>query len=1059
MVFLATSVVPPFNSLSLAMVYQSSDQIKKPILFALSLTFLLLFGIFVYGTYYLLQEHVTDKVRDKLANVKSLLASVIKEETSVLNGALESIMADGVLAAAFVAQDREGMLQTIKTHLAKVGDPSPVNSFIFYDRQGIAFLRTQGPTPSGESTGSLVLEKSIASHEPASGIELATSGKLNLRVVQPWRHQGELLGYLETGKEIGAVIDNIHQILNTDIVLFIAKKGVDKAEWQKSGGVGELRDWDLLQHYVIVKQTMNEIPTQLIEFLKQLVDCSGEAHLNSILRLRQDQQIYRGGIMPVFNANGEDVGDMTVVVDVTKDETSLMRVASMAAGACFLLGSSLFVVFTLFLGRLQNRLFASRQKLRDEIAERVRAEENLLKQKDFLFSVINSVSHPFYVIDVGNRVISLANKASGILNYPEGVTCYQLSHHRDRPCGDEDHPCTIDRIMATGKSVVLEHIHYDANGRRRYIEIYGHPVFDRQGKIVQVIEHCLDITLRRMTEDDLRQAKIVADEANRAKSQFLANMSHEIRTPMNGILGFTSLLLGMEMGESQREHLGLIKRSADRLLDIVTDILDFSRIEAGKIELVHEPFRLAQLLSDSIGVLAVKAHEKNLELIYFIDRQAPAILIGDAGRLRQIIINLVNNAIKFTDQGEIEVRVEVVAGPAVVGDGQQCLRISVRDTGIGVPPEKRKVIFDSFSQADGSMSRKYGGTGLGLAICKQLIKLMGGEIWAQSNVGQGALFAFTVCLDLPPEVSGAHPGVEAELAACSVLIVDDNATTRAVFGEMLVETVSRFETAADGHQALAILGRQQFDVLVVDAAMSEMDGVALIREVRRNPALARLGVVMLRDMVQAEDIRSDSALGIGSRLYKPVSREALLAAILRVMASERRALSGCTRKKSALPALGAGAGKGGLRRGRQPAKEIAAAVPMSQDMSAMVLKVRILLAEDDPINQTLALALLEDQGYQVVAVDNGRKVLEIVNDGFDLVLLDVQMPVMDGLETSRAIREQEKGTGRRLPIIAMTAHAMRQDRKSCLEAGMDDYIAKPIHAGTLYETLARYHRR
>jgi len=1003
---------------------QPSDQIKKPILFALSLTFLLLFGIFVYGTYYLMHEHITDKVRDKLASVSNLLTAVEKEETSEMNSAMEPVLADRTLTAAFVARDREDLLLEAKAHFATILDRYTVTSLTFHDRNGITFLTVQQPDRYGDRLDSPVLTKAIVSREPASGLELAPSGTLILRVVRPWVQQGELLGYVELGNNIGKVIDEIHQILGVDLFVFLAKKVLHQAEWERGGSNRDLHQWNLLQHYVLDKQTMTPVPEPLIGFLKNLVDCAEDAHLESLLHIRQGQTALHGGVLPLIDVSGNDVGDIVTVVDVTKDENTLLRVASILAGACFLLGAVLFMVFTVFLSHLENRLLASRQALKDEITERTRAEEKLKEQKAFLYSVINSISHPFYVIDISNRKISLANLASGIMNFPAGVTCYQLSHQRETPCVGENHPCTIERIMATGKSTLLEHIHYDANGGRRYIEIHGHPVFDRQGKIVQVIEHCLDITLRKLTEENLLQAKIAAEEANRAKNQFLANMSHEIRTPMNGILGFTDLLLSMEMGDAQREYLRFIKRSADRLMDIVVDILDVAKIEAGKVELVHEPFNLAQLLNDSVGVMAVKAHEKNLELVYAVSRQAPEVVIGDAGRLRQIIVNLVNNAIKFTDEGEVVVRVDV-AGPALAGDEEYCLKISVRDTGIGVPADKQKIIFDSFSQADGSMSRKYGGTGLGLTICEQLVKLMGGEIWVESHPGQGALFAFTVRLGLPSDLSMEQPPEVEGLTAVSILIVDDNATTREVLREMLDGVVAKVSTAAAGEQALAALAGSNFDLLLVDTVMPGMDGVALLKQIRQRGDLL-LRAVLLHTTDQLVDGKFDDDLGIAARLFKPVSRQALLAAIHRAMAQQ------------------------------QPATVEAATV--RQATKGVQPKTRILLAEDDPINQTLALALLEDQGYQVTAVDNGRMALSAINDGFDLVLMDVQMPEMDGLEATRMIRAQEVGTGRHLPIIAMTAHAMPQDRQLCLDAGMDDYVAKPIHADTLYALLARYGR-
>lgn len=1004
--------------------YQSTDHIKRPILVALSLSFLLLFGIFLYGTYYLLQEHVADKVRDKLANVQNLLTSVIEEETAELDRTVEVVLADQVLTKAFVAKDLISLQQRAKEHMGKLFDNYVVTSFTFLDQDGGKILQAQDLVRDEEVLHSSVLKKAIASHGVSSGVEVAPSGMVILRVVRPFIHQGRLLGYLEASKNIGGFVDYIHRILDVDLALFITKKRISQQAWSIEAGQRMARDWELMNEYALVRQTMKEVPSHLLDFIRKTVDCSSEDHLRKILSFRQGQKAFRVGSLPFFDADGDDVGDLSVVVDVTRDDALQIQVVAMVAGACFLLGATMIAAFTFFLGRLQNRLITSRQALKDEIVFRKTAEENLQQQAKFLNSIIDSVSHPFYVIDIATRKITLANKASGILNFPAGVTCYQLSHHQDYPCGNEDHPCTIDRIMATGKAVVLEHVHVAPNGSRHYIEIHGYPVFDQRGKIAQVIEHCLDITLRKMTEDNLRQAKMVAEDANRAKSQFLANMSHEIRTPMNGIIGFTDLLLGMDLEQAQHEYLGFIKSSADRLMDIVTDILDFSKIESGKIEMVSETFSVAQLLNDSVGVMAAKALEKSLELVYSVDRHLPAMAIGDAGRLRQIIINLVNNAIKFTEEGEIEIRA-TLGEPLSLENETMCLKISVRDTGVGIPEDKQGVIFESFSQADGSMSRKYGGTGLGLAICDQLVKLMGGKIWVESEIGQGSVFTFTVKLGVQGNESVPQLVGEAQIAPLAVLIAEGNATTRNVVREMLSGVVARIEMAWDADQVLEAIDRERFDVLIIDEALPGLAKSSLESFVTREKDF--MSVIVMRKAVKMAI--GEAALPWEGRdsVIKPVNRQNLILTIGRVVEKAQPSSFASAKSEKA---------ETSLRNGT-----------------------KILLVEDDPINQMLARALLEDHGYSVRTAANGREAVEAINEGFDVILMDVQMPEMDGFEAARWIREHEQGTGRHVPIIAMTAHAMRQDQERCLDAGMDDYVSKPINAEALYATIERIVQR
>ncbi len=671
---------------------------------------------------------------------------------------------------------------------------------LILDRDGVSLMSSP---MLGDSRTSHVAREAVASRAPASGLELTPAGILELRMVRPWFRAGQLIGYVESGMRIDGIVERLRRVLDVELFLFTAKKELDEKAWLDGQGANGKQGWNALSHYVLAQQTMENLPPYLGSFLKELVDAVDDKHSQTMPRMRSESNIYRGGILPVIDSRGKDVGDMIMVVDVTKDERDMARVSLLMALACLVFGGGLLLLFNLFLNRIQARLSLSRQALRAEIADRAKAEERLWQQKEFLDSVINSVSHPFYVIDVATRGVTLANKASGILNFPDGVTWYQLSHHRDLPCGDDDHPCTIDQIMATGSSVVLEHVHYGEGGGCHYIEIHGYPVFDRQGRIVQVIEHCMDITLRKMAEASLRQAKLAAEEASRAKSQFLANMSHEIRTPMNGILGFTELLMSMEMPGVQQEYLGFIKRSADRLMDIVNDILDFSKMEAGRTELISEPFTLAQLMIDSVAVRGVKAQEKGLELVYSVSRRLPEVVIGDQGRLRQVIINLVGNAIKFTDHGEIEVRVEpsdkgYPGSEALVG-----VRFSIRDTGAGVPEGQQKLIFDTFSQGDGSLSRKHGGTGLGLAICEQLVTLMGGRIWVESEPGKGSVFSFTARL-MAGKGSKPQAPEDDGLRDKAVLIVDDNLTCRRVLAEALEGVSAKVEIAASALRPLAL---------------------------------------------------------------------------------------------------------------------------------------------------------------------------------------------------------------------------------------------------------------
>jgi PAS domain S-box-containing protein len=570
------------------------------------------------------------------------------------------------------------------------------------------------------------------------------------------------------------------------------------------------------------------------------------------------------------------------------------------------------------------------------------------------------------------------------------------------------------------------------DGTVKYVHGVGHPLFDSADNVTEFIGTAVDVTERKRAEQDLL-AREAAEAANRAKDEFLANVSHEIRTPMNAILGMTELVLDTKLTHDQRQCLKTVKSAADNLLGIINDLLDFSKIEAGKLELDPAEFSLRSAVGDTLRALAVRAHNKGLELIYDVHADVPDALIGDAGRLRQILLNLVGNAVKFTEAGEVEVRVESGGNltPEEVG-----LRFTVRDTGIGIPAEKRESIFHAFEQEDLSTTRRYGGTGLGLTIASRLVALMGGTITLDSEPGRGSTFAFTAQFGRQPHAPQPLAGRLPVLLHnhLPVLIVDDNATNRRILDEWLRGWLMEPFSVGDAVAAMDALWRgfasgHPYALVLLDSRMPDADGLTLALKMRERAEFSATRIILLTSGERPGDLARARDLHIEAYLLKPVQQDELLETIYQVMSRVHRNGAPATTKATGESA---------------------------QTLAPAARPLRVLVAEDNEFNTQLIEQLLRRRGHRVRLASNGRAALSLAaEETFDLLLLDMHMPELDGFQVARALRERERNTDGRLPIIALTARSRSEDRERCLDAGMDDFLAKPIKAADLWAAIDR----